>query len=132
LLDDSSVRLTVWACGRFANTRLSFQKQKLSSATISNRLATLRFFYIKRLKKVWSVAETPFPKRVLRFPTILSQEEVTQLIDAALTPYHRILLMTLYATGVPNAELTHLKVSDIDSERMVIHIQIRANSWQVG
>ena len=39
------------------------------------------------------------------------------------TPFHRTLLMTLYATGVRNAELTHLKVSDIDSQRMVIHVQ---------
>jgi integrase len=54
---------------------------------------------------------------------ILSQEEFARLIDAALTPYHRILLMTLYATGARNAELTRLKVSDIDSKRMVIHIQ---------
>ena len=46
-----------------------------------------------------------------------------RLIDAALTPHHRILLMTLYATGVRNAELTHLKVGDIDSKRIVIHIQ---------
>ncbi len=99
------------------------QKQKLSSGTVNNRLAALRFFYIKTLKKAWSIAETPYPKRALHFPSILSQEEVTQLIDAALTPYHRILLMTLYATGVRNAELTHLKVSDIDSKRMVIHIQ---------
>ena len=38
-------------------------------------------------------------------------------------PFHRTLLMTLYATGVRRAELTHLKVSDIDSQRMVIHIQ---------
>jgi integrase/recombinase XerD len=100
-----------------------FQKQKLSSGTVNNRLAALRFFYIKTLKKAWSIAETPYPKRPFHLPSILSQEEVTQLIDAALTPYHRILLMTLYATGVRNAELTHLKVSDIDSKRMVIHIQ---------
>jgi integrase/recombinase XerD len=59
----------------------------------------------------------------VHLPSILSQEEVTQLIDSALTAYHRILLMTLCASGVRNAELTHLKVSDIDSRRMVIHIQ---------
>src|SRR5437879_2337067 len=76
-----------------------FQKQKLSSGTVNNRLAALRFFYIKTLKKVWSIAETPYPKRPFHLPSILSQEEVTQLIDAALTPYHRILLMTLYAIG---------------------------------
>ncbi len=62
-------------------------------------------------------------RRIGASSPILSQEEVTRLIDAALTPYHRILLMTLYATGARSAELTHLKVSDIDSKRMVMHIQ---------
>jgi site-specific recombinase XerD len=100
-----------------------FQKRKLSPSTVTQRLAALRFFHIKTLKKAWSIAETPYPKKVFHLPTILSQEEVARLIDAALTPYHRILLMTLYATGVRRAELTRLKVSDIDSQRMVIHVQ---------
>jgi len=100
-----------------------FKKRKLAPSTVTQRLAALRFFYIKTLKKPWSVAETPSPKKVVRLPTILSQEEVARLIDAALTPYHRTLLMALYATGVRRAELTHLKVSDIDSQRMVIHVQ---------
>jgi site-specific recombinase XerD len=100
-----------------------FQKRKLSPGTVAHHLAALRFFYCKTLRKAWSIAETPYPKRALHLPSILSQEEIARLIDAALTPYHRILLMTLYATGVRNAELTHLKVSDIDSQRMVIHIQ---------
>ena len=98
-------------------------KRKLSPSTVTQRLAALRFFYCKTLKKAWSSAETPYPKKVIHLPTILSQEEVAQLIDAALTPYHRTLLMTLYATGARRAELTHLKVSDIDSKRMVIRIQ---------
>jgi integrase/recombinase XerD len=100
-----------------------FQKRKLSPGSVTQHLAALRFFYIKTLKKAWSIGETPYPKRVFHLPSILSQEEVTQLIDSALSPYHRILLMTLYATGARNAELTRLKVSDIDSKRMVIHIQ---------
>ena len=100
-----------------------FQKRKLSPGTVAHHLSALRFFYTKTLKKGWGIAETPYPKRPFHLPSILSQEEVTRLIDAALTPYHRILLVTLYATGVRNAELTHLKVSDIDSKRMVIHIQ---------
>jgi len=100
-----------------------FQKRKLSSGSITYRLAALRFFYIKTLKKAWSVAETPYPKKNYRLPTILSQEEVARLIDAACTPFHRTLLITLYATGLRCAELTHLKVSDIDSKRMVIHVR---------
>ena len=54
---------------------------------------------------------------------MLSQEEVARLIDAAQTPFHRILLMTLYATGARRAEAAQLKISDIDSQRMVVHIQ---------
>jgi site-specific recombinase XerD len=100
-----------------------FQKRKLSPNSVVRHLAALRFFYIKTLKRAWSIAETPYPKWVFHLPTILSQEEVEQLIDAAQTPYHRTLLMTLYATGARRAELTHLKVSDIDSQRMVIRIQ---------
>ena len=100
-----------------------FQKRKLSPNTVVQHLAALRFFYIKTLKRAWSIAETPYPKWVFHLPIILSQEEVAQLIDAAVTPYYRTLLMTLYATGARRAELTHLKVSDIDSQRMVIRIQ---------
>jgi len=88
-----------------------FKKRKLSPGTVTQRLAALRFFYIKTLRKTWSIAETPYPKRVFHLPAILSREEVERLIDAALAPYHRTLLMTLYATGVRRAELTHLKVS---------------------
>jgi len=100
-----------------------FQKRKFSPNTVAQHLAALRFFYVKTLKKAWSITETPYPKKAVHLPTILSQEEVARLIDAALTPYHRTLLMTLYATGVRRAELTHLKVSDVDSQRMVIHVQ---------
>jgi site-specific recombinase XerD len=75
------------------------------------------------LKRGWSVAETPYPKKVLHLPQVLSQDEVARLIDAAEFPFHRILLMTLYATGARRAEVAHLKISDIDSQRMVIHIR---------
>jgi len=101
-----------------------FTKRKLSPGTVTNHLCALRFFYIQTLKKPWSIADTPYPKKKpIACPMILSQEEVAQLIDAACTPFHRTLLMTLYATGIRNAELTHLKISDVDSQRMVIHIQ---------
>ena len=100
-----------------------FQKRKFSPNTVAQRLAALRFFYTKTLKKVWSIEETPYPKKTLHLPTILSQEEVARLIDAARPPLHRTLLMALYATGLRRAELTRLKVSDVDSKRMVIHIR---------
>src|SRR6201993_571228 len=100
-----------------------FSVQKLSPGSVTNHLCALRFFYIQTLKRPWSIADTPYPKKRYRLPTILSQEEVAQLIDAAPTPFYRTILMTLYGTGVRRTELTRLKVSDIDSRRMVVHIQ---------
>src|ERR1700723_4464947 len=100
-----------------------FEKRKLSAASVAVRLAALRFCYCKTLKRAWSIGDTPYPKGTHRLPAILSQEEVAQLIQAATTSFHRTLLMTLYATGARNAELTRLKFSDVDSKRMVIHIQ---------
>ncbi len=100
-----------------------FHQRKFSPNTVAQHLAALRFFYTKTLKKTWSITETPYPKKALHLPTILSQEEVTRLINAARPPLHRTLLMALYATGLRRAELARLKVSDVDSQRMVIHVQ---------
>jgi integrase/recombinase XerD len=99
-----------------------FSKLKYSPNTVTLRLASLRFFYIRVLKRGWSIAETPYPKKVIRLPQILTPEEVAQLIDAAELPFYRILLMTMYGTGGRRSEVAHLKVGDIDSRRMVVHI----------
>ena len=61
---------------------------------------------------------------------MLSPEEVARLIDSARNLMHRTMLMTLYATGLRRSELCHLKVADIDSERMVIHVQ-RARAAEI-
>jgi site-specific recombinase XerD len=100
-----------------------FAKRKLSPSSVAIRLAALRFFYYKTLHKCWSISETPYPRRAHRLPVVLSREELARFFQAARTFFHRTLLMTLYATGARCAELTHLKVSDIDKQRMVVHIQ---------
>ena len=100
-----------------------FRERKLADNTVNQRVGALRFFFIKTLRKPWSVEETPYPKKRLHLPVILSQDEVGRLIESALIPFHRTTLVTLYATGVRRAELANLKVSDIDSQRMVVHIR---------
>jgi integrase/recombinase XerD len=86
-------------------------------------VAALRFLFVDVLKRRWMVADMPYPKRPQALPLVLSHQEVAQLINSAATPVHRIVLMTLYATGMRRAELTRLKIADIDSQRMVIHIR---------
>jgi integrase/recombinase XerD len=58
-----------------------------------------------------------------RTTTVLSQEEVARLIASARNLMHRTMPMMRYATGLRRAELCHLKVSEVDSQRMVIHVR---------
>jgi integrase/recombinase XerD len=64
-----------------------------------------------------------FPKVPEKLPMILSQEEVARLIDAAPSRLYRMILVLLYATGLRRTEASLIKVEDIDSKRMVIHIR---------
>lgn len=95
---------------------------KLTPGTVVNRVAALRFFFVKTLKRHQFREFLPYPRDRRRLPTVLSLEEVARLIDAAGTRFRRTLLMTLYATGMRRSELAHLKVSDIDSQRMIIRV----------
>ena len=100
-----------------------FRDRKLSAGTIEGRTAALRFLFVKTLKRPYVHDQIPFPKRQRPLPTVLSQDEVTRLIDAAQSLMHRAMLMTLYGTGVRRAELCQLKVADVDSKRMVIRVR---------
>ena len=100
-----------------------FTDRKLQPGTVQQHVAALRFFYVKTLKRRYLLDELPHPKRGHKLPTILSPEEVAQLIEAARNLFHRTMLMTLYGTGVRRAELCRLRVTDIDRPRMMVHIR---------
>jgi integrase/recombinase XerD len=97
--------------------------RKLSGNTVNQMVGALRFFYLTVLNKPWRGHQLPYPKKSIRLPVIWSPEEIARLIDAAPIPFYRTILMTLYATGMRRAEVAALKVSDIDSARMVLHVQ---------
>jgi site-specific recombinase XerD len=98
------------------------RERKLTPGTVVNQIAALRFFFVKTLKRHQFRDFLPYPQERRRLPTVLSREEVSRLINAAGTLFRRTLLMTLYATGMRRSELAHLKVGDIDSQRMIIRV----------
>jgi integrase/recombinase XerD len=98
------------------------KERKLTPGTAVNCVAALRFFFVKTLKRQHFREFLPYPKDQRRLPTVLSPEEVSHLINAAGTLFRRTLLMTLYGTGMRRSELARLKVSDIDSQRMIIRV----------
>jgi site-specific recombinase XerD len=99
------------------------RERKLAPRTVRLHVCAIRFFFVKTLKRRYLLDDTPYPKIPHRLPQILSVDDVSRLIEAAHSLSHRTMLMVLYSTGMRNAELRHLQVADIDSRRMLIHIQ---------
>ena len=100
-----------------------FKNCHLSPGTVQQHVAALRFLYVKTLKRPYMHEHLPMPKRQRPLPQVLSPTEVQRLLDSSSNLYHRAMLMTLYSTGMRRAEMCRLKVADIDSERMVVHIR---------
>lgn len=99
-------------------------ERKLKPGTVEMRMSALRFLYKKVLKRRdINFDDMPLPKVPKKLPVVLSQQEVAQLIDAAPNIKYRRILMLLYATGLRRTEASLLKISDVDRERMVIHVR---------
>jgi site-specific recombinase XerD len=96
----------------------------LAASSIAVAVAALRFLYTTTLKRDWSVEEDiPTGRRPQQLPTVLSQEEVSQFLDAVKSHKHRVILTVCYAAGLRVSEAVHLKPTAIDSRRMVIRVE---------
>jgi integrase/recombinase XerD len=97
-------------------------EKRLEIKSILLKMAAIKFFYVHVIRRSFRWQELPFPKSKNKLPIILSQEEISKIIDTALDLYHRAILMALYSTGMRCSELVNLKIADIDSKRMMIRI----------
>ena len=84
--------------------------------------AALRFLYRVTLKRDWTPDDIPMPKKPFKLPVVLSPEEVMQFLESVGNLKHRTILITAYAAGLRISEATHLRVTDIDSQRMVLRV----------
>jgi integrase/recombinase XerD len=98
------------------------QQRKLDPGSVENHISALRFFFVRTLNRHEFRQFLPFPKTRRKLPNILSQEEVARLIEASGGLFERTLLMVLYGTGMRRAEVARLKIADVDSQRMVLHV----------
>ena len=97
--------------------------RKLDPRTVVQHVAAVRFLYCKTLKRRDMKEDLPYPRNYRRkLPVILSPDEVARLIESARNLYHRALIMTVYSCGLRRIEACQLKVSDIDSKRMMIRV----------
>jgi site-specific recombinase XerD len=97
-------------------------RRGLSSSTINQALSAIKFFYKEVVKREWAL-EAPYQHAPVRLPVILSPEEIQRLIEAAGGLRERAAMELAYGAGLRLNEIRHLRVPDIDSERMVIHVR---------
>ena len=99
------------------------RERGLSYSTLNTAVSAFRFFYRNTLPVDWEVERLPFHKRPKRLPVILSREEVVRLFEAACGLVWRAVFVTLYGAGLRLGECLRLRVSDIDSGRMVLEVR---------
>lgn len=97
--------------------------KQASPSAMKQAVCALRFLYKRVLARKEDMPNLPIPKQKQTLPVVLSPEEVARLFEAAGSLKNRTILMTVYAAGLRVSELARLKITDIDSERMVIHIR---------
>lgn len=100
-----------------------FEKLKLSENTLHSRINALKFYYEQVLHRERFFWEIPRPKKPLQLPKLLNEEELSKLFNALSNKKHKAMLFTVYSAGLRVSEIVHLKLTDIDSERMQIFIE---------
>ena len=98
-------------------------ERKLAPGSLSIIASALRFLYKVTLKRAWVDTEIPLPKKPFILPVILSREEVAHFFESIASRKHRTILMTAYAAGLRISEVTRLKLTDIDSQRMMLRVE---------
>jgi integrase len=98
--------------------------RKAAPNTVQVHRAALRFLYVKTLGRPWFDEQVARTRRRPGLPTVLSAEEITRILDRTTNLKHWTMIATFYATGPRCDELRNLKISDLDSRRMVIHVRV--------
>ena len=103
--------------------RYLIEERRLAWGSLRMMVSGLRFFYWTTLGREPSKFVIPMPKGARKLPEILSREEVARLLSGVTNLRHRVLLMATYGAGLRVSEVTRLRLTDIDSKRMLIRVE---------
>ena len=96
---------------------------KVSWPYFNVAVCAFRFFYKTALKRDWNIKLIPYRKTGRKLPEVPSEGEIARLFSVIHDPKDRAIYMIAYGAGLRLGEIRHLRVSDIDSQRMVIRVQ---------
>jgi integrase/recombinase XerD len=94
-----------------------------SRSTTTIAICGIKFFFERTLEKDWTTFKLVRPAPEKKLPVILSRAEVRQLLSRIRLPRYKVCLSTIYACGLRLQEGTNLRVADIDTARLMIHVR---------
>ena len=97
--------------------------KQVSRSGFNVALSGLKFFYERTLHREWVILDLPRRTREKKLPVVLSTAEVRLILGCLRRPHYRVCLTTIYSCGLRLLEGVHLQVTDIDSERRMLHIR---------
>src|SRR5262245_59575391 len=103
--------------------QLHLVAQGAGTPILNHTVSALRFFFRVTLKQSAIIEHTHFIREPRKVPVVLSPEEVARLLNAAPGLKYKAALSVAYGAGLRAAEVVSLKVSDIDSGRMIIRVE---------
>lgn len=99
------------------------KSKNLSYSAQSQFINAIKFYYEKTLENPKTVYNLPRPKKPKTLPKVMSRKEVFKLLSVISNIKHKAILHIIYSGGLRLGELLNLKIEDIDSDRMLIHIK---------
>jgi len=103
--------------------QLHLAQNGVSNQTINATITGLRFFFEVTLDDHQALRKMRTVRPPRKLPVVLSSDEVRRLLEATTNIKYKAALATAYGAGLRASEVTHLKVTDIDSQRMVIRVE---------
>jgi site-specific recombinase XerD len=97
--------------------------REISHSQQNQRINAIKFYYEKVLGREKLYFEVERPRKELKLPDILSKEEIASMIDKTDNLKHKCLIVMIYSCGLRRSEIIEMKISDIDSGRMLIKIR---------
>lgn len=94
-----------------------------SHAYVNQAISSIKFLFYDVLKRPNRTVDLPRPKKEHKLPEVLSQKEVNLILKTVQNTKHRVILLLTYSAGLRVSEVVNLKINDIDSQRMLIHVK---------
>ena len=99
------------------------QTLKMTEAQVSSRFNAIKFYFEKVLKHERIFIEIPRPKKPSQLPKVINALDIKKMFIVTENLKHNIILKLCYGMGLRVSEIINLKITDIDSKNMQVHIQ---------